>query len=352
MTIKHEIEHLLQKGVENHHFPGAHYAVVYKNGNLISGYVGYKQTDPEPIVLDGQEIYDCASLTKVISTTTIVMKLIENKQLSLHTKVVEILPNFKHPEINVYHLLTHTSGLPADIARAYTLKNKDDVLTKVFEAPLLNPVGSTIVYSDIGFILLGLMIQKVTKKLYYQTAEELVFKPLGMNRSSYHPEKEECAPTELREDDIYHGYLQGLVHDEKSFALSGNAGHAGLFSCTKDIALFIRMFLQEQDSVLSKHTMDELCKAREYGTTANGAPLIRALGWDKPTPGGTSGDYTDFEQTIVHTGFTGCNMWIDRKQGVGFVMLSNAVHPKRNKNGIIPYRKQIANIILSNKEAY
>ena len=197
---------------------------------------------------------------------------------------------------------------------------------------------------------MGLIIQKITKKLLATTAEELIFKPLQMNRTSYHPNSKDCAPTELREDDVYHGYLQGLVHDEKSFALSGNAGHAGLFSCVSDIGLFIQMFLQGKDSVLSIQTMDELFVAREFDTNANNYPLIRALGWDKPTPGGTSGDYTDFEETIVHTGFTGCNMWIDRKQGIGFVMLSNAVHPKRSRNGIISYRKKIANIILSDKE--
>lgn len=352
MSVQRAIESLLQEGVNQEHFPGAHYHIVYRDRPSIHGYVGYVRTHPKKEELTGSEIYDVASLTKVISTTTIIMKLIEQHQCSLQAKVVEFLPNFKHRDITIYHLLTHTSGLPADIPRANTLQNKDDVLSHIFEVDLIHPVGTKIVYSDIGFIILGLIIQKITKKVLYIVAEELIFQPLQMHHTSYHPTPSQCAPTELREDHVFNGYLQGLVHDEKSFALGGNAGHAGLFSTTADIARFIDMFLQEDETVLSKRTMDDLFVARAFDTNPNGYPLIRALGWDKPTPGGTSGDYTDLEQTIVHTGFTGCNMWIDRAHGVGFVMLSNAVHPKRNRNGIIPYRKQIANLIMKDKEEH
>ncbi len=350
MTLREDINKLLQSGIDAGRFPGCQYAVVYADKPKLFDALGYRQTHPVNIPVDGSEIYDVASLTKVIATTTMIMKLIERHQLSLDTPVVEILEMFHHREITIRHLLTHTSGLPADIPRANKLRNKDDVLNHIFHVDLINPVGTRIVYSDIGFILLGLVIQKITKKPLFVLAKEMIFEPLGMSDTGYQPKKDRCAPTEHRDDDVYTGFLQGLVHDEKAFALQGNAGHAGLFSTARDIAKFIRMFLVGDETVLKKETQDLLFPARAHDTNKNNYPLVRAYGWDKPTPGGTAGDLVDPDETIVHTGFTGCNMWIDRAHGVGFVMLSNAVHPKRENNRIIPYRKQIGTLILSAEE--
>ncbi len=340
-----EIRELLSKGVKNNHFPGASYAIVNKDGLLHSDFVGYKQTYPQKIHNQGNEIYDCASLTKVICTTTMIMKLIEENKLSLDSKVIVYLPMFKHQDITIYHLLTHTSGLPADIPNAKALRNKEDVVSKVFQFELINEVGKHIVYSDIGFILLGFIIEKITNKPLNEYAEEVIFSLLNMKDSSYNPIKELCAPTEYRDDEIYKGLLQGRVHDEKSYALNGISGHAGLFSTSKDIAKFILSILNNDELVLKKETVNELFILRETDTGKSGNLLVRTLGWDKPTKGGTAGDNVSFEDTIVHTGFTGCNMWIDRKKGIGFVMLSNAVHPKREENGITKYRNKIGNII-------
>jgi CubicO group peptidase (beta-lactamase class C family) len=340
-----EIKELLSEGVKSKHFPGASYAIVNKDGLLHSDFVGYKQTYPDKILNQGNEIYDCASLTKVISTTTMVMKLIEEDKLTLNSKVISFLPMFKHKDITIYHLLTHTSGLPADIPNARALRNKEEVVSKVFQFELINEIGKHIVYSDIGFILLGFIIEKITCKPLDEYAKEVIFLPLNMSDTSYNPNKELCAPTEYRDDEIFKGLLQGRVHDEKSHALNGISGHAGLFSTPKDIAKFILSILNNDEVVLKKDTVDELFKLRETDTGKSGNLLVRALGWDKPTIGGTAGDNVSFEDTIVHTGFTGCNMWIDRKKGLGFVMLSNAIHPKRVKNGIIKYRNKIGNII-------
>jgi len=123
-----EIKDLLLQGVEEEHFPGASYAIVYKDGTVISDYLGYKQTHPKKIENTGNEIYDCASLTKVISTTTMVFKLIEEGRIKLSTKLYTVLPRFKHKEIEIKHLITHISGLPADIPNAQSLRNKEDVI--------------------------------------------------------------------------------------------------------------------------------------------------------------------------------------------------------------------------------
>lgn len=346
MVIQTRINTILQQGVNDGHFPGAHYAVVKGTERLVSGYVGNKQRYPEVVPLQGDEIYDVASLTKVISTTTMILKLIEQGRLHLDTHVKEIIPWFLHKEITIAHLLTHTSGLPADIPKANQLKDRTDVEDYIYRVGLAYDVGSKIVYSDIGFILLGWIIEILTKQPLPKVAKEWIFDPLEMNDTSYTPPNDRCAPTELRQDSVFDGFLQGRVHDEKAFALQGEAGHAGLFSTTSDIAKFLMEWLHPSNKVLSTKTIESLFVTRAEGMNQFDRPLKRAYGFDRPTPGGTAGQYIDMEETIVHTGFTGCNLWIDRTHDVAFVMLSNAVHPKRELNGIIPYRRQIADAIM------
>ncbi|MDO9628846.1 MAG: serine hydrolase domain-containing protein [Acholeplasmataceae bacterium] len=344
-----EIKELLKRGVEENLFPGASYCIVHGNGEVFCDFVGYKSLIPEKIMNQGNEIYDVASLTKVISTTTMVMKLIENGRLSLDTRVSSILPEFKHKEITIYHLLTHTSGLPADISRASRLKGKDEVLNRVYEMELIYSTGKNIVYSDIGFILLGWIIESLTKMSLDTYSSLMIFRPLEMNDTSYHPNRERCAPTEFRADDVYHGMLQGIVHDEKSFALGGEAGHAGLFSTAKDISKFILAVLQNK-FVLNTKYLDELFPLREEKPNLNNDILTRALGWDKPQKGSSAGDKLSLYDSIIHTGFTGCNMFIDKKNQLGFVLLSNAVHPRRDMNQIIKLRNKIGNMIFSEWE--
>ncbi|MDA3931341.1 MAG: serine hydrolase [Tenericutes bacterium] len=344
-----EISDLLKTGVDLGDFPGASYAIVYKNNKIDYDYIGYRQLKPFKVVNDGQEIYDCASLTKVICTTTMVMKLIEEHKISLTTLISDILPKFRHNDITIYQLLTHSSGLPADIPNAKSLKNRDMVLTKIYDFDLINKPGNRIVYSDVGFILLGIIIEKITGKMLDVYADEIIFKPLNMIDSSYHPVKERCAPTEFRDDDVYRGLLIGQVHDEKAFALNGVAGHAGLFSTVKDISKFIMSILNNDGLVLKPETVDLLFPLQISDINQQGKELFRSLGWEKPTMGGTAGDEVSFENTILHTGFTGCNMWVEREKGIGFVMLSNAVHPLRTGNNILKYRNQIGNIILTSR---
>ncbi len=341
-----EITELLNQGVKLGDFPGASYAVVYRNGFIDKDFVGYKQIFPNKIKNKGNELYDSASLTKVIVTTTLILKLIEDKKISLNSKISDILKNFKHKEVTIFDLLTHSSGLPADIPNARSLRNRKDVLDKVFSFDLIYSTGKDIVYSDIGFIILGLIVEKLSKKTLDSFAKEVIFDPLKMHDTSFSPDKKRAAPTEYREDDVYKGLLMGRVHDEKAFALGGVSGHAGMFSTASDLSKFILTILNNDELVLKKETVDMLFIPRIKSSKG----VIRALGWDKPTKGSTAGDYVSFEDTILHTGFTGCNLWIDRSKGIGFVMLSNAVHPHREDNNIRKYRNKIGNIILSNKE--
>jgi len=342
-----EISDFLKKGVDLGDFPGAAYAIVDVDGSIDMDYVGYRQLMPEKIKNDGTEIYDCASLTKVICTTSMVMKLIEDNQLSLDTHVSNILPRFRHDQITIKDLLTHSSGLPADIPKAKTLVDENMVFDQIYDFDLVYPRGEKVLYSDIGFILLGKVIERLTAKSLDDYANQVVFKPLGMEDSSYHPDKRRVAPTEYRDDDVYKGLLKGQVHDEKAFALGGVAGHAGLFSTVKDLSKFILSILRNDGQILRPDSVDSLFPLQITYQVKEGLVRHRSLGWNKPTKGGTAGQYVHFEHTILHTGFTGCNLWIDRLLGLGFVMLSNAVHPQREKNEIIKYRYPIANMVVS-----
>lgn len=349
--LKDDIDSLLNEGVKNNDFPGANYKVIYHDGRSIKGSVGYIQTHPVKMRNSINTIYDCASLTKVCSTTPMILHLIEEGKFKLDTKLCDLLYNFKHDHITIKHLLTHSSGLPADIPNAYTLKDKTQVKKYVYNVDLINPVGEKVVYSDIGFILLGFLIETITNKTLDEYAKEVVFGPLKMHDTTYHPVEVLCAPTELREDDIYNGYLQGNVHDEKAFALQNEAGHAGMFSTVDDIGKYLLSLLRNDETILSKETVESLYPIQMEDVSKLGNKLIRSLGFNKPTKNGTTGQYSSLENTILHTGFTGCNIWIEKSKGVAFVMLSNAVHPKRSNNNIFKYRRMISDLILSSGEA-
>lgn len=347
--MKNQLKSFLENEVLKGSFPGAGYAVIKDNNIILEDYVGYKSVFPVKEKNTGNEIYDIASLTKVVCTTSLVMKLIEQKQLSLESKIYSFLPRFKHHQITVYQLLTHTSGLPADIRNASRLRHRLEVEEIIYSMDLLNPPGEKIVYSDIGFILLGWMIEAITKTSLDVYAQEVLFNPLGMKDTGFHPNPERCAPTEIREDQVFIGLLKGKVHDEKSFALGGVSGHAGLFSTPHDIGLFILAILNQNPICFSEETLDQLFSVREEDVFPSGKPNFRALGWEKPTKGGTAGDYADISNTIIHTGFTGCNIIIERKRRIGFVLLSNGVHPKREMNKIPLLRNKIGNMILTKK---
>lgn len=340
--MKESIRALLLEGIQEGKFPGCQYAIVTPN-SIDFDYVGQKQLVPTVEATLGNEIYDVASLSKVVSTTTLTLKLVEKGLLSFETTVSSVLPRFKHEHITIKDLLGHCSGLPADIKNAKALKNKDEVFEKIYAMDLIYETGKDYVYSDCGFILLGEIIETITKEKINILAEAWIFKPLGMKDSSYLPDLSRVVPTELRADDVYQGLLKGKVHDEKSFAMGGLSGHAGLFSTASDLAIFIQSILNDE-FVLGKEMTTYLFKPI-ISKEISGLMVTRTYGWLKPDKGSFAGHFHDLNETIGHTGFTGCHMFIDRKNKIGFVLLSNAVHPKRELNGIIPLRSKIGDII-------
>lgn len=340
------IKDILQQGVENKDFPGGQFCFI-KDGQILCDTVGFKQLEPIKIPNTGNEIYDVASLSKVLSTTILAHKLLEDGLWTLETKLKDVLSRFEHESITIKDLLIHSSGLKADIARANKLASKKQLIDKLYTESPYYEKGSMIVYSDIGFLLLGLAIEQTLEMPLDEAAYKYIFLPLGMNDTSYHPDTTRTAPTEFRSDEVFHGLLNGIVHDEKSYAMNGIAGHAGLFSTAKDISIFIKAILDNR-FVLKRETILKMFEVEIEANDQFGKSKARALGYEKPSKDHVLYRYQD--EVIIHTGFTGCNMIINLNRQTGFVLLTNAVHPRRELNHIFSYRNQIYEEIIKEWE--
>lgn len=357
---------LVNKEIENNSFPGANLVIVTdENKTVLSlGKKSLYSSDENNNLIDHVEdntldtIYDMASLSKVVSTTSCVLKLIDMGLLRVATSVKKILPRFKHDNITVWHLLTHTSGLPEGVRGLMNMKTKEEVLDAIYNTDLVYETESAIKYSDIGFILIGEIIESLSGKSLDEFAKEYIFNPLEMYNTGYNPKnKNQCAPTEHINDPLYQGMVQGFVHDETAVRLGGVAGHAGLFSTVNDISNFIEMILNDGmfngKRILSEHAIDLIFEPQvQDKKTVSLHGTVRSIGWLLGGFAGSNGDLTNCYLTIHHTGFTGTNLWIDKRNHVGFCMLTNRVHPTRNNSKHIDARAKIANFIMANLDDF
>ncbi len=347
-----ELIERLETAVKEGIFPGGNFALVCSEGTF-TGTVGKKALFPKEEANDIDTLYDMASCSKVLSTTTCVLKLLEQGKLKLFDTVKKYLPRFKYENILIWDLITHTSGLPAGVSGVCKIKSREEALDKIYDLDLIYEKNTKIVYSDIGFILLGFIIEEVSGMTLDKYAKENVFDPLEMYDTGYNPvDKLRCAPTEERNDDIVKGIVRGNVHDEMAYILGGVAGHAGLFSTCKDVSHFIEMVLNYGEyngkKILSKATIDlmftpQVQEKKGIALTLN----TRGIGWIVQGDYCSAGDLASPE-TILHTGFTGTNVFIDRINMVGFSLLTNRVHPTRQNTKIIPYRGMLGNYIIAN----
>jgi CubicO group peptidase (beta-lactamase class C family) len=300
-------------------------------------------------------MYDIASLTKVVATTTLVAKLAEGDfpvPLDLDARIQRYLPEWAsgpQPEwrhrVTVRHLLTHTSGLPPFKEYWRTSKNKQDTLTKIFAEPLEYEPGAKEVYSDLGIILMAEIIERLTGRTLDDLAKSFIFSPLGMKDSMYKPSKKlwpSIAPTEI-DNNLRHRPVQGEVHDENAFAIGGVSGHAGVFSTAPDLAAFCQMLLNggvyAHQRILRRATVAQFTSPQQLSGGA------RTLGWAVPTPGGLSGHYFS-AHSFGHTGFTGTSIWIDPDRQLFVVFLTNRVHPTRENQKIQQVRRDLHDTVM------
>ncbi|HUQ47816.1 MAG TPA: serine hydrolase [Gemmatimonadaceae bacterium] len=309
---------------------------------------GYGRLDPEPKygAVDENTIYDMASLTKVIATTTASMVLEEQGLLDLDRTVASYLPGFNAPDkaaITVRMIVTHRGGLEAFAALYKSFRGREEYLAQINSRPLKSAPGTATVYSDWDMILQQLIIERITGQTLDTFVGDKVFKPLGMTSTLFNPDSSlfaRIAPTELdtATGGLMRGHIHGSVHDENAFKMGGVSGHAGLFSTAKDLSIFAQMLLNGGSyngvRILRPETLARW-------TVPQSKESSRALGWDTPSKGSSSGNYFS-PRSFGHTGYTGTSIWMDPERGLFVILLTNRVNPTRANQKQVPLRRAVA----------
>jgi len=337
---------ILEQGVEEKVAP-AIVCVVGRRGSIIFNQAAGRTTyDPESTPASIESIFDLASLTKVIVTTTLSMIYYDRGRLKLDEPVSAYLPEMKNGgKFQVRHLLTHSSGLPAFKRFYRDFKGKDEILTEIFKTDLVYKPGTRTVYSDIGMMLMGIILERISGRPLDRLAREEIFEPLGMHNTFFNPAADVLERVIPTEDDPWRGrVIYGEVHDENAFAFGGVAGHAGLFSTGSDLAVLCQMVLNGGTYGATHLIHPEA--VRKFTARQNLVPgSSRALGWGMRTEDGSSGLYLS-ESSVGHTGFTGTSIWIDPERDLFVILLTNRVYPSRSNQKIDEFRKRVHNTIM------
>ena len=357
-----QIETLVREDIDQKRLPGAVVVVGVGDRIVYQKAIGNRALVPsaEPMTLD--TMFDVASLTKVVATTTSVMMLIEQGRLRLVDRVATFIPGFERygkADITIRHLLTHVSGLRPDVDLGDDWVGTDAAIKLAIEEVPTAPPGARFVYSDINFFLLGEIVHRITGKPLDQYTQERVFKPLGMKDTMFNPPAslmsriaptESCTPFGWPCDGPGRKMLRGVVHDPTARRMNGVAGHAGLFSTAADLAIFSRMLLNNGSfrgaRILAPLTLAKMTTPVPASEDRN----LRALGWDVDSSySGNRGELLPIG-SFGHTGFTGTSLWIDPMTKMFVVFMSNRVHPD-GKGDVTPLRARVATIAASAIEA-
>ncbi len=282
---------------------------------------GARAIDPDREPMSPDTIFDLASLTKAVATATAMMRLVEEGRVELDAPAARYLPELRgggRERVTVRHLLTHRAGLPAVDPLSGYEGERDAVLARILRTPLESAPGARVRYSDLGFVILGALVERVSGRGLDAYVRETLSEPLGMRETRFSPPEDwrpRVAPTE-RAERRGGVLIRGDVHDPRAFRLGGVAGHAGLFSTADDLSRFARMLLREGEldgvRVLSRETVRAM-RARD-------GALERGLGWDM-------GHATLSPSAFGHGGYTGTSLWIDPERDLFVLLLSNRVHP-------------------------
>ncbi len=338
------LDSVVRNAIHDDQIPGA-VLLVWHNGQMIYRKAfGDRALEPhrEPMTVD--TIFDIASLTKVVATTTAVMQLVQKGDVRLNDPVAKYLPEFAQngkEDITVRNLLTHFSGLRSDIDLTPPWEGRDTALRMALaETPAYSP-GSRFLYSDTNFIALGALVERVSGSTLDAYCARKIFTPLRMTRTRFLPPaawRRKIAPTEYDEQGKM---LRGVVHDPRARRMGGVAGHAGVFSTADDLAKFAQALLNGS-STLSKEMIEKMITPQQPPT----AQVLRGLGWDIDSPFSSNrGDLLPVG-SFGHTGFTGTSMWIDPTTQTFIILLTNAVHP-RGKGSAVALRSKVATAVAT-----
>ncbi len=350
------VTRVIEEAIARKELPGAVVAVGTESGVAWQASVGQRQLQPTPEKMTADTIFDAASLTKVVATTTAVMMLVEQGRIRLTDRVAMHLPGFERygkRDITIGQMLTHTSGLRPDLEFNPEWDGYDLAISKAFdEVPVARP-DERVIYSDINFFLLGHLVGVVSGQPLDEFTRKHVFLPLRMRDTMFKPPAtlhsriaptEKCAPISYpcgREDGAW---LRGVVHDPTARRMANVAGHAGLFTTAADLARFARMLLNggqlEGVRILSPLTVARMTSPSTPAYLRN----VRGLGWDiNSSFSSNKGDLLP-SRSFGHTGFTGTSLWVDPGTKTFIVFLSNRVHPD-GKGDVTPLRARVANVV-------
>jgi uncharacterized protein YbbC (DUF1343 family)/CubicO group peptidase (beta-lactamase class C family) len=352
------VDALVQAAIADKKLPGAVALVGRGDAVVWKKTWGHRSIEPaaEPMTLD--TVFDLASLTKVVATTTSVMILVEEGRVRLNDRVAEFIPEFARygkEGITVRHLLTHVSGLRPDLDLADEWTGYDTAIARaVEEVPYARP-GERVIYSDINFFLLGEIVKRVSGEALDVFARRRIFEPLGMRETTFNPPAsllpriaptEKCTPYGWPCEGPGMSMLRGVVHDPTARRMGGVAGHAGLFSTAADLALFCRMVLRGGSlgttRVLSPLTVLKMTTPATPPTL----PHTRGLGWDMDSSYSSNRGELLPLGSFGHTGWTGTSIWIDPATRLFVIFLSNRVHPD-GKGDVTPLRAKFATAVAA-----
>jgi CubicO group peptidase (beta-lactamase class C family) len=338
---------ILAAAVEEKAFPGAATAVT-NGGKLVAlKAFGRFTFDVTSAAVETESIFDLASLSKVVATTTLAMILYERGLLDLEMPIAGVLREFlsddpTRKEITFRQLLAHSSGLPAYERLFLRAKSRDELLREAFAVPLKHAPETHAEYSDVGFILLGVALERIASESLDRFCQREIFGPLGMSHSTFNPPaswKSRIVPT-AHDQTFRRRIIQGEVQDENASVMGGVAPHAGLFSTASDVAVFANALVNGGAPLVRPETVGLF-------TERQSSPLgtSRALGWDTPSIPSQSGKYYS-PSSYGHLGYTGTSLWIDPERKVSVTLLTNRTWPDCNNQAIKEVRPAFHDAVM------
>lgn len=339
------IDDAVRASIERLETPGAVVLVCRRGRVVYRKAFGDRAVQPQREAMTVDTIFDLASLTKVVATTTAIMMLVERGKLSLADPVSLYIPEFAaggKERVTIEQLMTHRAGLPPDNEISDYVGVSVKPLEEIYKLQPVYEPGTRFVYSDVGFIVAAEIVRRVSGKRIDEFAHENIFAPLGMTNTAYLPPApilQRIAPTEMREG----RWMRGEVHDPRSYEMGGVAGHAGLFSTADDLALFCQMLLNKGElggvRLLAPYTIERMTSAHALPTSQ-----MRGIGWDVNTSFSSNRGDLFPVGTFGHTGFTGTSLWLDPASQTFVILLTNRVHPN-GKGDVTRLRSFVASIV-------
>ena len=343
---------VLRQAIADQAFPAASVAIAWRGKLIALKALGRFTYEPDSPEVTTASIFDLASLSKVVATTTMAMILYERGLLDLEIPVGAVTPEFsgedsRRADVTLHMLLAHSSGLPAYEKLFVRAKTREDLLAAAFTTPLVADPGTRAEYSDIGFIILGVVLERIADETLDRFCQREVLGPLGMTRTAFNPAAawRSFIPPTAEDRTFRQRVIQGEVQDENASVLGGVAGHAGLFATAEDVAIFAHAMLDGGRPILRPETL-ALFTRREPGPEGTS----RALGWDTPSTPSQSGQHFS-ASSFGHLGYTGTSLWIDSERQLSVTLLTNRTWPDCGNQAIKEVRPRFHDAVIEALEA-